>query len=180
VQRPTRILLVENDTDIAEMIIDHVERTLSARVTHVKSAADAVRQNNDNPFDVVLADMSLPDCSDLGLAREIRRSADTEVVLMTDQPTLGRAIEAMRLGVRDMYTKPFDLARLSDSVEEAARSRRQRARERLRYDRLRRVSGRIIRERRALRQRVDLVCRDLVGAYRRLAEKVVSQWGMAE
>jgi DNA-binding NtrC family response regulator len=86
----------------------------------------------------------------------------------------------MRLGVRDMFAKPFDLARLGESVERAAADHRKRRSERLRSERLRRVSGRIVRERRAMRQRVDLVCRDLVGAYRRLAEKYVAQLGTSE
>ena len=41
-----------------------------------------------------------------------------------------------------------------------------------RYRRLRRLSSRIVRERRDLRQRIDLVCRDFVQAYRRLAQRV--------
>jgi DNA-binding NtrC family response regulator len=180
VQGATSILLVEDDNDVAGLIIDHVERAMKVRVTHVHSAAEAVRENTAEPRDVVLADVSLPDRDDLSLARELRRATDSEVVLMTEAPTLGRAIEAMRLGVRDIFTKPFDLVRLTNSLHEAADARRHRRLEQARYDRLRRVSARIIRERRTLQQRVELVCRDLVGAYRRLAEKVVAQQGESD
>ncbi len=174
-QRPTSVLLVENDESLADMIIDHLERSMSVRITHVGTAAEAVCSQMSEPHDVVLIDLALPDCGDLSLARELKKGADSEVIVMTDTPSLGKAVEAMRLGVRDMLTKPFDVARLSSTLQNAAESSRQRVREHLRNERLRRVSGRIIRERRLMRQRVDLVCRDLVGAYRRLAEKVVAQ-----
>jgi len=178
--RSTSILLVESDDEVADMIIDHIERRMRARVTRVATATEALSSNMVQPHDVVLADTSLPDCSDLGLARELRGTTDSEVILITGNPTLGRAIEAMRLGVRDMFTKPFDLSRLSEAVERAAEARHQRQRERLRCERLRRVTSRILRERRSMRQRVDLVCRDLVGAYRRLAEKVVTRRDVAD
>jgi DNA-binding NtrC family response regulator len=126
---------------------------------------------------VVLASLPADDQDEMNLVRELRREAECEILLMTDHPTLGRAVEAMRLGVRDLFTKPFDMGRLTTALEEAIEARRHRRQERLRYERLRRVSARILRERRTLRQRVDLVCRDLVGAYRRLAEKVVAQRG---
>jgi DNA-binding NtrC family response regulator len=168
------ILLVEDDDDVATMVADYVQQTMRARVKRVNTASEAVRSAMDEHHDVVLADVKLPDCNDLELARELRRDGDCEIVLMTGKPTLGRALEAMRLGVRDMLPKPFDMHRLGHTLERAVSAHRDRHREQLRYDRLRRVSSRIIRERRLLKQRVDLVCRDLVGAYRRLAEKVVA------
>jgi hypothetical protein len=42
----------------------------------------------------------------------------------------------------------------------------------LRHRRLRKLTARIICERRDLRQRIDLICRDFVHAYRRLAQRV--------
>ncbi len=173
-QKPAKILLVEDDDDVAEMITDYVERSLHARVTRARTAKEALSLKEQDEPEVVVADVYLPDSTDLSLARKVRRGDTCDVVLMTGHPTLGRALEAMRLGVRDMLPKPFDLHRLGHSVERAVSDRRKRNRERLRYDRLRRVSSRVIKERRVLRERVDLVCRDLVGAYRRLAEKVIA------
>ncbi len=173
--RPANILLVEADDDLAELLADHLERSTRSVVTRVCTASEAAASHMTENHDVALVDMPLPDCDDLGLVQELRASGDCEVVLLTGEPTLGCALAAMRLGVRDMFGKPFDLGHLTRSVEQAVDVRRRRDRERLRYDRLRRVSSRIIRERRVLRQRIDLVCRDLVGAYRRLAKKFVAQ-----
>lgn len=179
-QNPASILLVEDDDATADVIVDYIERTTKARVTRVNTASEARSSACANRHQVVLADLSLSDSDDLDLARDLRRDTESEIILMTDHPTLGRALEAMRLGVRDMLPKPFDLHRLGRALDDVLTARRQRDRDQLRYDRLRRVSSRIIRERRLLRQRVELVCRDLVGAYRRLAEKVVDQRHVSE
>jgi len=174
-QDSANILVVEDDDEVARIVTDYIERSMKARVKRVTTATEAVSSSTSDQPEVVLADLDLPDSDDLELARQLKDESDCEVILMTGQPSLDRAIEAMRLGVRDMFPKPFDLRLLGKSLEEALDARRQRHREQHRYDRLRRVSSHIIRERRVLKQRVDLICRDLVGAYRRLAEKVVSR-----
>jgi len=71
-------------------------------------------------------------------------------------------------------TAPMDPDTLVDSVRRAVRQRRTLHRKTARAKRLRRLSSRLIKDRRELRRRVDLICSDLVGAYQRLAEKVVT------
>lgn len=168
------VLLVSSDEGLADMISSHVESTLDARVTHVQTRADAVSACPQHKPDIVVADMELPDGDGLALARQLPQACedDPAILLMSEQPTVGRAIEAMRLGVRDLFTKPFDVRRLAHVIEQEAGSLQVRRRQALRTRRLRRLSGQVIRERRDLRRRVDLVCRDLVFAYQRLARKV--------
>jgi len=94
-------------------------------------------------------------------------------LIMTGQPTLGRAVEAMRLGAVDLFTKPFDLLRLTTVVKQTLADHRAHRRQGQRLERLERLAKKVIRERKELQQRVDLVCRDLVGSYRDLAELFV-------
>ena len=84
------------------------------------------------------------------------------------------AIEALRLGVSELLIKPFDMADMAAVVQEAGQRQRKRHHHRVRYRRLRRMASRIICERRDLRQRMDLICQDLVHAYRGLAQKVAA------
>jgi len=168
------ILLVEPDDDLAGMIAEHIESALDANVQRARTAAQAMAAHLASEPAVVVAEMDLPDSDGLALTRELRTGpyGDPVIILMSDRPTVGRAIEAMRLGVRDLFTKPFDLRRLSHVVEQEARSRHIRQRLVRRNERLWRLVRRILRERRDLRQRIDLICRDLVHAYQRLARKV--------
>lgn len=170
------ILLVEPDDELADLIVGHVESALGAQVTRFETACEALGAYAEQAPDIVISEMQLPDRDGLSLAREVHADRDTDsaVILITDRPTVGRAIEAMRLGVRDLFTKPFDMSRLSHVIEQEAQELAERRRDSRRAARLRRVARRIIRERRDLRQRVDLICRDLVSAYHRLATKVAA------
>ncbi len=170
------VLLVEDDLAVADTIVCHVERTLRARVTHVRSASEAVRCAQEHPHEVVIADLLLPDTDGLDLIRQLRASIDPAVVALTDNPTVGTTIEAMHLGVIDLFTKPVDVQRLTAVLEHTLERRDRQRREQLRRRRLRQLTSRIVRERRSLRQRMDLVCRDLVHAYRRLAEQFVDKF----
>ena len=169
-QRPVEVLLVENDRDLAEMIDRCVQGAMGARVTQVASAAEAQREELTARHDVVVASVSLP--HSLAFTRELRATNPCPVILMADQPTVDETIEAMRLGVMDLLIKPFDLADMVTVVQKAAERQMNRRRNRARQRRLRRMVSQIVRERRDLRQRMDLICQDLVHAYRGLAERV--------
>lgn len=171
-ERSVEILVVENDIDLAEMIERHLRDALTCRVTHAATAAEAVREELTARHDLVIASMSLPDADGLTLVRELRVSNECPIVLTADKPTIEEAVEAMRLGVIDLLKKPFDMVDLSTSVSKAAKREARRRRERVRHRRLRRLVSRIICERKDLNERLELICKDFVHAYRQLAQKV--------
>ncbi|UCG33470.1 MAG: response regulator [Phycisphaerales bacterium] len=176
------ILIVDDDEEIAIMVADHLEAALSdgtidapVTVRWATSARQAMDFFHARPADVLLADLALPDEDGLSMVRKMRHHAEPAILIITGNATLGKAIESMRLGACDMLIKPFDLRHLSDAVREAAKAQLARRREEVRRRRLHELASRIVRERRELRQRVDLVCHDLVGAYRNLAAKFAEQ-----
>ena len=65
-----RILLVEDDLDIANALIPALRR-YGLMVTHVRTAADALAAD---PGDLVLLDLGLPDGDGINVCRQIRRS----------------------------------------------------------------------------------------------------------
>ncbi len=171
-ERPVEILLVQPDADLAEMIERQLITAMSSRVTVASSAADALREELTARHDLVVVDLDLAHADGLSLIREIRRHNDCPVILVADGVSLDQAIDAMRLGVVDVLQKPFDLAQLSSLAQRAAEKEMQKRRDAARHRRLRRIASRVIRERQDLNQRMDLLCRDFVHAYRRLAEKL--------
>lgn len=170
--RPLEILLVEDDADLADMVGRYLHESLRASVTHVESAADALREELTARHDLLLASTSLPEEDALELVRRFHENNPCPVILMAEEPTAGEAITAIRLGVADFLTKPFEMDYLSIAVRRAIRVYRHRCRERVRHKRLRKLVARIVCERRDLAKRIDLICRDFVHAHRRLAEKV--------
>lgn len=170
--RAPRVMIVEDDPDVAEMLADYLARTIQAEITVARSASQAIQHDLQQPHDVVLADLLLPDTDGLNLTRQLNDLGDHQVVLMTGQPTLGRAVEAMRLGVRELFVKPFDLSRLGHVLNQLIRDQQHKQLQQLRYRRLRRLTRQIVRQRRQLRRQLELLCCDLVQAYHGLARKV--------
>ncbi len=168
------ILVVEDDEALSEMVADHLESTVGANICRVSGAEDALCAEADDPPDLLLTDLLLPDGDGLELVRAIRRRRrDYPVLIMTGRATLGRAVEAMRLGVSDLFAKPFDLNRLTRVVKQSLAKYDSLKRSRQRCERLRRITRSVIDERKELQQRVDLVCRDLVDSYRDLTQRFV-------
>jgi DNA-binding response OmpR family regulator len=171
-EKPLEILLVEDDIELAEMIEQLFIDAVCARVTHVASAGEALCEELTAHHDLAIVSLSLPDADGLGFTRELRKSNKCPVIIVATNPTVDDAIEAVRLGVNEFLVKPFDMAYLADVVSMLGQRQQERQRRRTRYRRLRKISSRIIRERRDINRRLDLICRDFVHAYRRLAKKV--------
>lgn len=171
-QRQAEILLVEEDEELAGMITHHLQVALGANVTHVTTAAEGLREELTCRHDVIIASAELADEDGIEFVRAVRVSSDSPAILLVSEPTTDTLIEAVRVGISDVLCKPFHIGDLSETVERSAAGEIRRRRASARNRRLRRLASRIVRERRDLRQRMDLICRDFVEAYRRLAQKV--------
>jgi EAL domain-containing protein (putative c-di-GMP-specific phosphodiesterase class I) len=89
-------------------------------VTQAQGAAEAVRLLEEHSFDAVLTDVAMPQMSGIDLLRAVR-AADLElpVVLMTGEPEVGSAVEAMKHGACDYIAKPFVPNALEQAVHRA-------------------------------------------------------------
>ncbi|GAF86586.1 unnamed protein product, partial [marine sediment metagenome] len=117
-------------------------------------------------------ELELDDGNGVELAERLRMLSARPIILLADDPTTEDTLAAMRLGVRDLLIKPFPVTDLLDAAERALRSQEVRQAHTAKYHRMRKLLRRVLRERRELNQRVELVCRDLVGAQRRLMHRV--------
>ena len=122
---PIRVLVVDDSPIICRV----VRLELSARgadVTCCESGSEAlaVIAAND-PFDVVVSDITMPDISGIELLRSVRaRDIDLPVILMTGRPEVETAAQAVELGAARYLAKPVDPERLWEVVADAGRLRR--------------------------------------------------------
>jgi two-component system response regulator PilR (NtrC family) len=87
------------------------------------SGREAIEQTAD-PFAVVLTDLLMPDGNGVDLLPLIkRRSANTEVIVMTAHGAVETAIDAMKRGAYDFVTKPFATNELRALVQKALEKR---------------------------------------------------------
>ncbi len=170
-----KILLVDNEPQTAEIIVEVLVRHLDAQITCVSTAEDALDIDILEPHDAVIAEVNLPMMSGILLAERIMELRRRPVILMSNDPNLAQAVAAIRAGAVDFFTKPFDVECLLDAADCALREADEQHRRVQRHHRMRTLVRRVLRDRRELNQRVDLICRDLVGAHRRLVHRVIDR-----
>ena len=103
----TNILLVEDDKIIAESITFALEKG-AFEVTHCELGSDALEHVNNNPVDLVLLDIGLPDMNGFDVLRKIRSDSDVPVIIVTardDDADIVLGLEG--LGADDYVTKPL-------------------------------------------------------------------------
>jgi two-component system response regulator AtoC len=102
-----RLLLVEDDRENA-LMLKEVLSNWGYAVTAALSGPEALKFARSEPFEVVLADIRMPDIGGLQVLREIRQLRPlTQVVMMTGFGSVDTAVEAMKAGAFDYVSKPF-------------------------------------------------------------------------
>ncbi len=122
-----RILVVEDERAISEPLAESLEREgFDAEVADtIASARDAYE---GRPPDLILLDVMLPDGDGRDLAREIRRSSDVPIVMLTARGEEIDRVVGLELGADDYVVKPFSMRELTARIR--AILRRGRASER--------------------------------------------------
>ncbi len=122
-----RILIVEDSQSIAGMYRAHLERE-GFSVGHAASIGATRKLMGDAHHDLVLLDLGLPDGDGLALLREWREAAaNVNVIVVTANASIGKAVEAVREGAADYLVKPVARERLIEAVNVVLRSPRRRA-----------------------------------------------------
>jgi two-component system alkaline phosphatase synthesis response regulator PhoP len=120
-----RLALVEDDPDLAATLSHALERDgyLVARFATGREGLEGIL---DNPPDLVLLDLNLPDLDGLGVCRELREStavADVPIIMLTARVTEGDRVLGLDLGADDYVTKPFSLRELKSRIRALLRRR---------------------------------------------------------
>lgn len=116
-----RILIVEDDLDLAEML-DAYFRVQDYDVLTAAWGEDALRISNEEMLDLIVLDIRLPDMSGYDVCRQLRtqrRTADVPIIFLTEKRDRVDKLQGLELGVVDYITKPFDIQELRLRVRNA-------------------------------------------------------------
>ena len=112
-----RILLVEDDADLAELLTDELQENGYA-VTAVTRAEEAEQVLAAEGASLVLCDLRLPGMSGMDFLRRVVALPDPPAfLLITAFGSIPQAVEALKAGADDFLTKPLDLEHLRVRVE---------------------------------------------------------------
>jgi DNA-binding response OmpR family regulator len=110
-----RILIVEDDPRLAEMVCDYLGQT-GFQVARAATAAAGLAMHDAGGFDALVLDLMLPDMDGLELCRRIRARADTPILMLTARGDAMDRVVGLEMGADDYLPKPFEprelLARL--------------------------------------------------------------------
>lgn len=118
-----RVLIVEDEDDIREPLARYLSRS-NFQVTAVDSAEAARRALAATAFDLLILDIMLPGDEGLSLTRDIRRTTEIPVVLVTARTETSDRIAGLELGADDYVCKPFDVRELAARMRTVLRRAR--------------------------------------------------------
>ena len=115
--RSLRILIVEDNSDIAENIADFLEiqgHLLDFAMDGIGGLHLALTQD----YDAIILDIMLPGIDGLAFCRKLREEGakQTPVLMLTARDTLSDKLEGFEAGADDYLVKPFELEELSARI----------------------------------------------------------------
>jgi len=116
-----KILIIEDDLDIAEMLNSYF-RVQGYEVFTVNWGEDGVRSCQTVHPDLVILDIRLPDIDGYEVARRLRadrRTSDVPIIFLTEKRERADRLHGLELGADDYITKPFDVQELRLRVRNA-------------------------------------------------------------
>jgi DNA-binding NtrC family response regulator len=118
------VLVVENEEPL-RTLLHRILTDEGYRVEVAGGGEEAIRMMRDDPADVLLADVRLPDIDGLTvLERALRIDPNVMGIVMTGYGTIDTAVRAMKSGAYEFITKPFEIEQVTAVVKKAAEVKR--------------------------------------------------------
>src|SRR5579864_6204452 len=119
-----RVLIVEDDQDIAGLIKHTLERGGEADAEIVGSGDAALKAVTDRPPDLIILDLNLPVVSGVEVCRILRSRPDVPrvpIIMLTARTSEDDRVSGLDQGADDYVTKPFSIRELSARVRAVLR-----------------------------------------------------------
>jgi DNA-binding response OmpR family regulator len=114
-----RILVVDDDHEVADILKDLVSS--QDRIVHAcYDGLTAIRNIQENPYDLVIVDLMMPKVGGIEVLRYARQAkSDVVVMIITGYASLETAITAIQEGAYDYIRKPCKLEEFQIAVNNA-------------------------------------------------------------
>ena len=113
------ILVVDDEEEVRETLrsvlksLDYIPHTAAG-------GAEALEVLKNQPIDVVLSDLYMPEMDGIELLKKVRQGGNKVIFIMiTAHPTIETAVEAIKKGAYDYLTKPFHIEEVRLKINRA-------------------------------------------------------------
>lgn len=117
-----RLLIVEDQTDMRGSLYEGMSHN-GYMVVKAENVGKGLSLFEQNPFDLVIADVKSLDGKGLQLLESIKgKSPQTPVIIVTESGSVQNAVEAMRKGAFDYLLKPISIKAMEERISMALKS----------------------------------------------------------
>ena len=109
-----KIAIVEDDINMRKSLEISMSDYQEFDVKTFRNAKEALKKLDDS-FDLVITDINMPNMDGIEFIKVLDGRFD--VIIMTGNATLSKAIESIHLGVKDFLLKPFDIDDLIGAIK---------------------------------------------------------------
>lgn len=116
--RLPQIMVVDDDADTVSILARHLQREGFVAL-EVVSGAECLRLAGENPVDVILLDLMMPEMDGFQVCRKLKENpatAEIPIIMITARDDLDARAEGMRLGVSDFLAKPVFRRQLASRI----------------------------------------------------------------
>ena len=103
----TRILVVEDEKDVKELILLHLKRE-GHETDAAENGEEALKLLQERPYDLVVLDWMLPGLSGLEICKKINRKLP--ILMVTARADTSDIVVGLEMGADDYLTKPFEIS----------------------------------------------------------------------
>ena len=108
------LVVVDDDVNMRKALEIALSEYSEFHISSYKSATEALKKLDDS-VDLIITDINMPGIDGIEFVKQCGDKYD--FIIITGNATLNRAIEAVRLGVKDFLTKPFDISTLVTAIK---------------------------------------------------------------
>jgi DNA-binding NtrC family response regulator len=120
-----RILVIDDEADIRESLDALLTFDGRFTVDMAATATEGLKKLETSGYDLVLLDLMMPDRSGLEVLEEVRqRDQETPIAMITAYGSVEVAVEAIKRGATDYFSKPWDNEKLLIEIERMIAKRR--------------------------------------------------------
>jgi DNA-binding response OmpR family regulator len=113
---PRRVLVVDDDDDI-RLLLQELLSGAGYRVETAEDGRAALRVFHENPTDLIILDLSMPDLDGFETLERLRDLSDVPVILLTARSGEIDKVRGFRAGADDYVVKPFGRQELLARIE---------------------------------------------------------------
>jgi DNA-binding NtrC family response regulator len=113
-----KILVIDDELDIREGLYDllTIEGGYAVELAH--NGTEGLHKLDGTAYDLVLLDLMMPDMSGMDVLQKVRKSdTETPIFMITAYGSVEAAVDALKLGANDYFSKPWDNEKLIIEID---------------------------------------------------------------